>query len=72
MGYINASFLKEVNPTIKIVVMVLMTIVVTITYGLFIPIASLIFFFLAIVILGNINPLRLLKRLLPFFLFGIS
>ena len=72
MGYINASFLKGVNPTIKIVIMVLMTIVVTITYGLFIPIASLIFFFLAIVILGNINPLRFLKRLLPFFIFGFS
>ncbi|WP_162473918.1 hypothetical protein [endosymbiont 'TC1' of Trimyema compressum] len=44
MGYINASFLKEVNPTIKIVIMILMTVVITITHGLFIPIVSLMFF----------------------------
>lgn len=72
MGYIKASFLKDLNPSIKILIMVLMTVVLTVSYGLYVPIISFVFFFIMICILGKINPFSFLKRLIPFLIFGIS
>lgn len=72
MEFKKETILFKINPATKIVMMVLVSLLVTFSYDVFIPISILAFLFLAILLTGDFGALFLSRKMIPYLVVGFS
>src|SRR5947207_8677737 len=66
------SFLHGLNPSIKLLAVVLVTVAITFVLDVYTPLAFLVVSLLATWLLGRISPVYIIRSLAPFLVFALS